>query len=85
MIEMKPVKSSNVKAAGYDAKAKELHIQFGNGATYRYSGVPEDVYNDLCLCESIGRFVANNLKGKFEHERLPDEPKDGRLQAGSLK
>lgn len=76
-MEMKPVKSSNVKAAGYDAEAQALHIQFGNGATYRYSGVPKDVYDDLCQCESIGRFVANNLKGKFEHERLPDEKKGG--------
>lgn len=72
-IEMKPVQSSNIKAVGYEAESQTLAIQFGSGATYHYKGVPKDIYDDLCQCESFGRFHAQNIKGKFEYERQADE------------
>lgn len=77
MIDMKPVTSSQIGAVGYDAETNTLRIRFKSGSTYEYAGVPSDIYDDLLTAESFGRFFGANIKGKFEYERLPDEPKDG--------
>jgi uncharacterized protein YuzE len=77
--EMKPCpkESTNVKAIGYDPEAATLRIQFASGKTYEYAGVPDDVYIDLMASDSIGRFVASNIRGKFEttpiEEKKPEE------------
>lgn len=61
-----PVKSSNIAAVGYhDGK---LHVQFkGGGKVYVYAGVPADVHMAMMASDSVGRFLAANIKGKYDH------------------
>lgn len=68
MIRMQPVSSSNLKAAGYDPKARELHIQFPNGL-YIHDDVPQEEFDNLMAAESPGGHYHRNIKGKFAHRR----------------
>ena len=45
-MDMIPVSSSNMVAAGYDSSSQELTVQFQNGA-YTHLGVPQYVYDGL--------------------------------------
>ena len=73
IIQMSPVKSSNVEAVGYDAARSVLHVRFRGGAHYSYDGVPPDLHAELHgngkPDHSIGKFVHENIKGKFPHRK----------------
>lgn len=62
MIEMKAVKSSFIKSAGYDAESRELHVLFFNGKTFAYRDVPAEVYERMVTAKSVGRFYVTNIK-----------------------
>ncbi len=73
MADMVPVKSSNIAAVGYDTSG--LRVQFKDGATYVYAGVPADLHANLMGAESVGKFLASEIRGKFKAQKL--EPTDG--------
>lgn len=76
---MTAVKSSNLKAVGYDADRQELYVEFlakdaqGHanqnkpGDLYRYYGVPKNVYNRLMNAASKGEFVWKHIRGKYRY------------------
>ena len=68
-MEMRPVASSNVTAVGYDAATETLRIDFNSG-TYDYSNVPEDVYEGLVTAASVGRFIAQNIRGNYPSTKV---------------
>jgi hypothetical protein len=63
-MKLTPIKSSNIKAIGYDASAKTLAVEFLNGV-YHYNDVPPEVHASLVGAESAGKFFASNIRGKF--------------------
>lgn len=64
---MKQVKSSNIHAIGWaDGK---LTVQFKNGTSYSYSGVPADTHKKLMDAESVGKHFNEHIKGKFDHKK----------------
>lgn len=65
-----PVSSSNVAAVGYDADTQELEVAFKSGGVYRYHGVPAGVAAALMDANSIGSYLAGNIKGVYRHEKL---------------
>lgn len=67
-MEMKAVSSSNIAAVGFDGGT--LRVQFTNGAQYDYSGVSEELYNQLMAAESIGRFFNQNIKGSYPFQKV---------------
>ena len=69
IIQMNPVKSSNVEAVGYDAARSILHVHFKGGAHYSYEGVPPHLHTSLHAAESIGKYVHEEIKGKFKHRK----------------
>ena len=74
-VEMAPVKSSNLKAVGYDAAARELHVEFANGGRYVHHDVPADVHAALMAAESKGSHFHQHVRGKFPHRKLnPETP-----------
>ena len=68
-VHMIPVKSSNIEEVGYDQSKGVLHVKFRGGAHYSYEGVPPDINSRLHGSESIGRFIHENVKGKFRHRK----------------
>jgi hypothetical protein len=69
------VKSSNVKAIGYDAGDDDkglLCVEFVSGAAYRYRDVPPALYEALAAAPSPGSFVARFVR-PLHGERLTAE------------
>ena len=72
---MVKVESSNIAAIGYDTKFGNLIVEYKSGARYQYKNVPYELYENLLKTESKGRFVNENVKGKFEYGRITEDIK----------
>ena len=60
-MNLTPITSSNVAAAGY--QDDYLILQFKNGATYRYDDAPYSLFQGLMAAPSAGKFVNERIKG----------------------
>jgi hypothetical protein len=68
-MEMTPVQSTQVASVGYDAATQTMAVQFKAGGLYEYAGVPADVAAAAVKAESIGRFLAQNVKNKYRYTK----------------
>ena len=80
-MERKPVKSTNVKAVGYDAETKVLEVEVKNGV-YQYAGVQPEMYADLLAAESVGRFVSQVVRAGRRGLRIEEEKGDENTRQG---
>ncbi len=64
------VKSSNFKKAEYDTETKSLIIEFNNGARYEYLEVPHQVFTQMRLSESQGKFFTSKISKTFKFKKL---------------
>lgn len=62
---MKPVKSSNISAIGYDAETKTLTVQFSSGGKHSYAGVPPETHQAMMSAESIGKYFHAKIRNTF--------------------
>lgn len=69
MPEMQHVSSSNISAVGYDADSQTVYVQFLNGSTYAYKGVPEHEFENLRTAPSVGSYLNRNYKNVYPYER----------------
>ena len=67
--EMQPVNSSNIAAVGYDSEDQIVYVQFFNGSTYAYKGVPEHEFDNLLTASSVGSYLNRNYKNVYPYER----------------
>lgn len=70
MPEMYPVSSSNVAAVGFDETSQIVYVQFLNGSTYAYKGVPEHEFENLRTASSVGSYLNRNFKNVYPYERV---------------
>lgn len=69
MPNMQPVSSSSIAAVGYDETNQSVYIQFLNGSTYAYKGVPEHEFENLRTAPSVGSYFNRNYKNVYPYER----------------
>lgn len=69
-MDLKPVKSTNIKAVGYDQDTSELQVEFQGGGLYAYDSVPLDVYRDLTEAHSVGGYFHKNIKDVYKMRKL---------------
>ena len=67
-IPMRSIRSTSVRAAGYDERNMILYLEFTSGAKYRYLDVPNFEYINLINTGSPGRFVKNVLTLEYKYE-----------------
>ncbi|MCC5636559.1 KTSC domain-containing protein [Nostoc sp. CHAB 5844] len=72
-IAMLPVSSSMAIAVGYSQSDRILQVEFQSGAVYQYSEVEPETWEDLHEADSIGEFFNQEIKGRYESERI-DKP-----------
>jgi hypothetical protein len=72
-IPMLPINSSMATAVGYDGGKNILQVEFHNGAVYQYSDIDQDTWQDLHQADSIGKFFNENVRGKYQYERVDDD------------
>ena len=68
-MKRKPVKSSNIKSVGYESRVME--IEFHKGDVYNFFDVPEEIYNEMIIDKSVGRYFYRYVKGKYDFELKP--------------
>jgi len=65
------VRSTSLKAVGYDATAQLLEIEFRNGRLIRYEGVAEPVYQALLALPGKALFVEQVLeKNNYQRQQM---------------
>lgn len=71
------VDSSNMDAMSYNESEEKLFIKFKGRKTekehYVFSGVDVQLFNDLLVAESKGKFFHANIKNKFDMEKVTEE------------
>ena len=60
------VESSAIESMAYDTDIEELTVVYAGGGEYRYVDVPFNVATAAADADSVGRYVNENIKGKYE-------------------
>lgn len=69
-MERQPVVSSAIASVGYETSSETLEVEFVDGDTYQYSGVPEQVYLDLINAGSVGTYFSAYVRHNYPYVRL---------------
>lgn len=72
-MQRRALHTDRLRAAGYDAAARHLEIEFTNGDVRRYAGVPEEVAR---------RFFASPNPAAFWEDRIAEEYVVQRTEGG---
>ena len=64
-MERQSVQSSNLASIGYDARNQILEVEFNHGGVYQYSGVPQDVYEELMNASSHGVYFSAHIRNVY--------------------
>ncbi len=64
------VSSSNLKSVGYSPIQMVLEVEFLNGSIYRYSSVPQRIYEALMTASSHGKFFCRFIRNNFRYQRI---------------
>jgi hypothetical protein len=70
---LRKVDSSAILTVAYDKEEKKLWIRFTSGDLYEYRGVEQQVVQNLLEADSKGHFVHENIKDKYDYERVEEE------------
>jgi len=60
----------NVARVGYDEDSSTLQVEFKNGGTYQYFDVPEHLSARLRDADTVGGFLAANIKGSYRYSKV---------------
>lgn len=63
------VDSSMLHAVGYDPQTQELEVIFSSGKIYRYSNIPEKIYQQLMAAESKGSYMRSCIIGLYPERK----------------
>jgi hypothetical protein len=70
-MERDPVDSSNIASIGYDQSSGTVEIEFrSNGQIWQYYDVPEIIYNEFRIAESLGKAFHAMIKNQFKAARV---------------
>lgn len=56
-MQRRPVRSTSIKAVGYDADTQTLEIESRHGGLVRYTGVPAPIYEALLQVPGKALFI----------------------------
>ncbi len=71
-VEIHPVNSSVLAAAGYDGDRRVLEARFCSGRIYHYFDVPESVFRKLLAASSVGQYFNRSVKPRYRAELVYD-------------
>lgn len=59
------VESSTISEVAYDKASNELKVKFNSGREYNYTNISEKKVKGLIKAKSSGKYLHNNIKGKY--------------------
>lgn len=69
-IDLEDVTSSAIAALGYNVRKNIAAVRFRGGAIWHIAAVPVDVFTSWYTAMSLGKFYAENIKGKYQAEKM---------------
>ena len=66
-LNLTKVVSSNINAIGWQDNI--LYVQYKSG-TYAYEGVSKELYESLVAAESKGKWMTEQIKGKYSYKKV---------------
>lgn len=69
-MDMKKINSGKLRAFGYDADARLLHVELDDGSTLQYSGVGEEVWRRFSTSGAAWSFYRDNIEEEFASKRV---------------
>lgn len=70
MMQRRPIESSNIADAGFDADSGVMEVTFKSGKRYRYRNVSPQVFQDFMDADSKGSHFARVIRSQFEGEAV---------------
>jgi KTSC domain len=65
-----PLKSSKLRAAGFDERLRVMEIEFVNGDIYEYRSVSPEVFRQLLSSPSPNSFFEDKIEEAFSGKRI---------------
>lgn len=65
-MEMIPISSSAIEAAGYDSISRVMVIVFTSGENYTFCGVPRSIFEGLVSAGSAGTYFNSMIRGRYQ-------------------
>ncbi len=62
--------SSNIKGGRYNTNTKKLQITFNNGMVYEYDDVPHEIFAELNLSESQGKYFNKSISKNYTYKKV---------------
>ena len=67
---IKKVPSSVIRHFRYDVANQRLRVLFVSGIEYDYENFPKEVYEQMRMAYSKGKFLNENIKGKYPFKKV---------------
>ena len=64
------IKSSNLKKTEYDTESKTLIVEFNNGHKYEYYEVPHQIFVQMRMNESQGKFFSTKIAKAYKYKKI---------------
>ena len=64
-MEMITVRSSAIRAVGYDPTTMRMLIKFVQGHTYTFCRVPQNIFDALLASSSKGSYYDRHIKDRY--------------------
>lgn len=68
-MELKKISSGNLRAVGYDERARVLQVET-TGGTFQYSGVTPEIYRRFVGASSPWSYYRDNIEEEFPAKRI---------------
>lgn len=65
-MDMIRVSSSAIRSIGYDPGTMRMRIQFTEGHTYDFCGVPAQVFQGFFAVSSKGRYYNDHIRDRYQ-------------------
>ncbi len=69
-MDRQPVQSSSLASVGYDSDTSILEVEFRNGTTYQYHGVPQETWDWFISSTSMGQFFVARIRDAYPFARV---------------
>lgn len=63
------VRSSAIRAVGYDGATRTLEVEFRSGSVYDYEDVPPEEVLGLLEADSLGRYFGTRIRPGYRARR----------------
>ena len=74
-MELYPINSSSISAAGYDPETRILRIRFTSLAEYEYYDFPPECWQAFKATPSKGGYHAARIIGQYAYKCVVERPK----------